>query len=157
MVSFQLQIPSTPTRLDTIALPWLILGWLWASPVTVIVLAVVLLFGSLGAWSSLRLRDRFLECVPGGLPGAIFRWTGTGAAAWGTLILFRTRARQASPDVRQHEAEHVRWWMILGPFGPPAYAVELGLDAIRGEKFYRDNWFEEDARQAELDPNEPQE
>jgi hypothetical protein len=147
-------IPRVRTTLDRIPLPFLALGWVWAAPVTVAVFVVCLLTGGSAAWRTLRWRDRFAELVPGGLPAAVFRATRTAGASWGTLVLFRSATQQRNPDLRQHEARHVCWWLLLGPLFLPAY-LALGCWAVAtGRRFYRDNPMEVDARAAEKEPNE---
>ncbi len=54
---------------------------------------------------------------------------------------------------REHEQAHVRQVERWGPAFIPAYLLASVLAWRRGEHYYRDNWFERDARRACGDPD----
>ena len=65
-----------------------------------------------------------------------------------------TRSGCASlEELRDHEQAHVRQAERWGPVFIPAYLAASMLAWSRGGHYYRDNWFERDARRAcgELD------
>ncbi len=54
---------------------------------------------------------------------------------------------------RDHEQAHVRQVERWGPAFIPAYLLASVLAWRRGEHYYRDNWFERDARRACGEPD----
>jgi hypothetical protein len=54
--------------------------------------------------------------------------------------------------VRDHEQAHVRQAERWGPAFIPAYLAASVLAWRRGGHYYRDNWFERDARRATGEP-----
>jgi hypothetical protein len=54
---------------------------------------------------------------------------------------------------REHEQAHVRQVERWGPAFIPAYLLASVLAWRRGEHYYRDNWFERDARRACGEPD----
>jgi hypothetical protein len=55
--------------------------------------------------------------------------------------------------VRDHEQVHVRQAERWGPVFIPAYLVASVLAWRRGGHYYRDNWFERDARRSCGEPD----
>lgn len=118
--------------------------YLWAMPNTVLGLLLAALGIALGARG--HIVNGVLE-VHGGLLG---RWAACAPAAMrfsamtlGHVILGTNS--QALRLARQHEHVHVRQYERWGPMFLPAYLLSSAWQALRGRRFYRDNWFEREA------------
>jgi hypothetical protein len=87
--------------------------------------------------------------------GGFARWfanrIGFDAMTLGHVILGRDAP--SLEELRDHEHAHVRQAERWGPVFIPAYLAASMLAWSRGGHYYRDNWFERDARRAcgELD------
>jgi hypothetical protein len=119
-------------------------AYAWASPNSLIGLALSLLMGLGGA--RFRIVRGVLEVSGGALGVAIakpavripFR-----AITFGHVIL---GADAAMLDVaRDHEHVHVRQYEAWGPFFLPAYVASSVWQLACGRRCYRDNWFEQQA------------
>lgn len=118
------------------------LGWLWASPWTLVGLFV----GALGLLTGggVQVRCGVIEFY-GGAVSKLLEWMPIHPIAMtlGHVVLGRI---PAGLDVcRPHELVHVRQYERWGPFFIPAY---LGCSAyiwLRGGDAYRDNPFEREA------------
>jgi hypothetical protein len=67
-----------------------------------------------------------------------------------TLGRFIFAREPLSPEVVEHELEHVRQWQRLGPFFLPAYVASSLAALVRGQHPYSANRFEIAARRREL-------
>lgn len=139
----------------------LILGMLWASPITlpvfllyILPLWVLRLYRYDGwddvAWvwtfdvRAARKRGwlaRFLER----------RWRRWNGGALGNIIILKNKPQRSSAGLRRtriHEKEHVYQVMVLGIFQPVIYAINyiVGRWALDNTDGYYDNIFEIDAR-----------
>lgn len=97
-----------------------LLGYLWASPVTLVGMSLALVTVLTGG--SLRLRQGVVE-VFGGLLGLLFRgnrlWQGGAAMCLGHVILARDAVSMERS--RSHELYHVRQFEQWGPLLLPVY------------------------------------
>ena len=116
--------------------------WIWASPWTLLGLAVGLL--GLATGGRVRRWQRVLEFYGGGVAWLFERILGDlSAMTLGHVILGRNGI--ALNMARSHEMVHVCQYERLGPLFVPAY---LGCSAVlwlRGKDAYRDNPFEREA------------
>jgi hypothetical protein len=128
--------------------------YLWASPTTLVGLALAL--------TALR-RGRVL--VVGGVlevSGPLVRWVlthlvplrgGATAITLGHVVLGRDV--RALDETRAHERVHVRQYERWGPLFVPAYLAAGAWAVMRGGHFYFDNVFEREALSAEPSPQAP--
>ena len=68
---------------------------------------------------------------------------------WGMVVLVCVDIAGKPAEcsmVLDHEAVHVRQWMVLGPLFLVAYPRACVWAWLRGGKPYEDNWFERQAR-----------
>jgi hypothetical protein len=126
----------------------LIACYTWAAPTTLVGLAA----GTLTLLTGGRVQARrgALE-----FHGGFARWFGElcgfGAMTLGHVIIGRSSLYL---DVlRDHEQAHVRQVERWGPAFIPAYLAASLLAWRRGGHYYRDNWFERDARRACGEPD----
>jgi hypothetical protein len=118
------------------------LAWLWASPWTLVGLAV----GALGLLTGGRAQCRcgVIEFYGGAVTWLLTRFPiHPTAMTLGHVVL--GRVADALDACRLHELVHVRQYERWGPFFIPAY---LGCSAwiwLRGGDAYRDNPFEREA------------
>ncbi len=130
-----------------------ILAYLWVLPVSLLGLLVAML--ARGSGGTLRRVDGVLETA-GGWPEKIlthgFPFSGPVAAiTLGHVVVGKTSA--VLDATRLHERAHVRQFEKWGIFLLVAYPL-AGLYAwIKGGNPYHDNWFERQARAAELGSN----
>lgn len=122
-------------------------GYLWALPLTLTGLLAPVLCG---AALPKKLEGGALLCValPGGLCEAFFRKTGAAAFTWGGVIVLASEGLLQNARLLDHEQRHFWQARILGPLMPLAYAAAALLAVADGGHWYRDNWFENDARKA---------
>jgi hypothetical protein len=108
---------------------------LWAGPAS--------LLGALLApfFDSRRVVDDVLVCEGAAWPGRL-RWPFR-AMTLGQVVLCVDALDDAT---MRHELVHVRQFEKLGVFFMPAYLLASAWAVIRGRHFYRDNYFEADAR-----------
>ncbi len=125
----------------------LLLGHVWASPLTLAGLVVA----GLGGARPVRLHDGAIDVVaPARGPLAwFFRRAHVSAYTWGATIVYRDRALLGNERLLRHERAHVRQCLALGPLILAAYPAASLWQLARGGRLYRDNWFEERARRAE--------
>ncbi len=120
----------------------------WAAPTTLVGLVAGTL--TLGTGGRVQRRRGVLE-----FHGGFARWfayrIGFDAMTLGHVILGRNAI--CLEVLRDHEQAHVRQAERWGPAFIPAYLAASILAWSRGGHYYRDNWFERDARRAcgELD------
>lgn len=120
----------------------------WAAPTTL----VGLLAGAftLCSGGQVQRREGALE-----FHGGFARWLADrcrfSAMTLGHVIIGRDRL--CLEFCREHEQAHVRQVERWGPAFIPAYLLASLLAWRRGEHYYRDNWFERDARRACGDPD----
>ena len=115
----------------------------WAFPTTLVgLIAGVVVLGTGGR---AQRRRGALEFHGGGAVWAA-NLIGFDAMTLGHVILGRDAC--CLDMLRDHEQAHVRQVERWGPFFLPAYLGASVLAWWRGGDYYRDNWFERDARQA---------
>lgn len=114
--------------------------WLWASPNTLIGLALGLLLLPFGA--RLRIVDGVIEIAARRAPPRR-RWPFT-AITFGHVVL-GTHAQELQ-RLRAHERVHVRQCERWGPLFLPAYLLAGAWQWLRGRDAYWDNPFEVEAR-----------
>lgn len=120
----------------------------WASPTTALgLLAGVLTLATRGKVQGRRGALEF----HGGFATWWSNQIGFHAMTLGHVILGKSAA--ALDLVREHEQAHVRQAERWGPVFIPAYLVASVLAWKRGGHYYRDNWFERDARRAAGEPD----
>jgi hypothetical protein len=117
--------------------------YLWASPVTLLGLIAVSL--SLLSGGRVKRHTGVLECH-GGFARLLLSATPVRAEAMtlGHVVLGRDAG--CLERTRTHERAHVRQTECLGALFPLAYLAASAWAFFRGRHFYRDNWFERDAR-----------
>jgi hypothetical protein len=117
-------------------------AYVWASPYTVVGLALGGLAAALGArW---RWTDGAVE-VAGGLAG---RWLARRRVPFAALtlghVVLAVDARSLAA-LRAHEREHVRQYERWGALFGPAYLLSSLWQGLRGADPYRSNRFERQA------------
>jgi uncharacterized Ntn-hydrolase superfamily protein len=122
--------------------------YLWASPTTLVGLAValtalgrgrVLMVGGVLEVSGPAVRWALKHLVP--LRG------GASAITLGHVVIGRDR--RALEETRAHERVHVRQYERWGPFFVPAYVAASAWALMSGGHYYFDNVFEREAFNAE--------
>ena len=88
-----------------------------------------------------RVRLAKLDCEGAEWPRRL-RWPFR-AMTLGHVVL---SVDELDDDTMRHELVHVRQFEALGVFFLPAYLLASLWAAVRGRHFYRDNFFEADAR-----------
>ncbi len=120
----------------------------WAAPTTLVGLVAGTL--TLGTGGRVQHRRGALE-----FHGGFARWfahrMGFDAMTLGHVILGRNAF--CLDVLRNHEQAHVRQAERWGPVFIPAYLAASILAWRRGGHYYRDNWFERDARRACGEPD----
>jgi hypothetical protein len=120
-----------------------VLSYLWASPYTVLGLAI----GSVGllAGARTRIRGPVLQFHSGLVQRLIRQLLGKDilAITLGHTVLGQTEA--ALDDSYKHELVHVRQFERWGPLMGPAYLLCSLVLWFRGGRAYRDNPFEREA------------
>ena len=125
-----------------------IAGYTWAAPTT----ALGLLAGALALSSGGKAQwRRGAVEFHGGFATWFAEQIGFDAMTLGHAILGRDTF--SLELVRDHEQAHVRQAERWGPFFIPAYLAASVLAWRRGGHYYRDNWFERDARRACGEPD----
>jgi hypothetical protein len=123
-------------------------GYAWASPTTLVGLVAGALTLSTGG--KVRARCGALE-FHGGLALWFMDRIGFDAMTLGHAILGRDPL--VLDALRDHEQVHVRQAERWGPAFIPAYLAASVLAWRRGGHYYRDNWFERDARRRTGEPD----
>ena len=116
-----------------------ILAYVWASPNTLIGLALGLAVLSCGG--KMRVVRGVLEFAAG-----VPLRTRFHAITFGHVIIGVSEAKLAV--ARDHEHVHVRQYETWGPFFLIAYAASSAWQLLRGRRIYWDNYFERQAREA---------
>jgi hypothetical protein len=119
------------------------LAYAWAAPTT----GVGVLAGALTLASGGRVQYRrgTLEFYDG-FSRWLARKCGFGAMTLGHIIIGHDPF--TLQICREHEQAHVRQVERWGPLFIPAYLLASLWEWNRGRDYYRDNWFERDARRA---------
>jgi hypothetical protein len=126
------------------------LRWLWASPATLIGLAV----GGAGLFLGGKCRcERGVLEFKGRLVAAFLRFIGRGAAAMTLGHTILGRSQEDLDRARDHEHVHVRQYERWGPLFIPAYGVCSCWLFLRGRRAYWDNPFEQEAYASDLRPH----
>lgn len=127
-------------------LPLRILAIAWASPYTLLGLAIGLVGLLTGGHA--RVRGRVIEFHGGAVQWLLqqfFHGEGAMAMTLGHTVLGQTDA--ALDICREHELVHVRQFEHWGPMMGPAYLGCALVLWLRGRNAYRDNSFERQAFQ----------
>lgn len=116
------------------------LGYLWCLPNSAIGAVLSLLAGGEDhRWVNGMVVVR-VRWIPG---------VNVLAQTWGCVVLWNPRNfHPPSGELLAHERRHVTQSMLLGPLFLVAYPLASLVAIFRGRNFYRDNWFEADARRA---------
>lgn len=130
------------------------LGYLWASPVSLVGCALAGAAVATGGTS--RVVDGVLE-VEGGVLATLIPRLGVGitpaAMTLGHVVV--AVDSETLDDTRVHERAHVAQFERWGFLFPAAYLAASAVIAFRGGDPYRDNPFEVEARAAESPPRNP--
>ena len=123
-----------------------LLRYLWAAPNTL--LGLPLLLAALLCGARCALHCGVIE-VHGGILRPLFRsglclGGGISAMTFGHLVIARDRFHLEIS--RAHELVHVRQYERWGPLFIPAYLLASLWAQLRGGNYYRDNYFEREAR-----------
>ncbi|HWN83142.1 MAG TPA: hypothetical protein VNM87_13670, partial [Candidatus Udaeobacter sp.] len=129
-----------------------ILAYAWASPATLLALAVFFPLARLGGGRA-RWVSGVLELDGGGLPFFLSRLVpirgGATALTLGHVVV--ARSAEGLARTRSHERVHVQQYERFGPLMLPAYAVLSLAMWVSGRHYYFDHPFETEARrEAEL-------
>lgn len=116
--------------------------YLWASPVSLLGLAVALL--SILSGGRVRRHSGVIE-VHGGAARWLLQCPMVGAAAMCLGHIVIGQDPECLERTRAHERVHVQQAEILGPLFLPAYLSASLWALICGGHVYWDNWFERDA------------
>lgn len=121
-----------------------ILGFIWASPYTLL----GLLIGSIGLvfGGRARVAGRAIEFYDGGTKWFLHRLPNGQfilALTLGNVVLGQTDASLVIS--RKHEAVHIAQYERWGPFMLPAYFLSSIFVYLAGKRFYWDNPFEREA------------
>lgn len=127
------------------------IGFIWASPVTVIGLLYATLFAWLGWYRRVGRRGDALVWTFGGSlhpRWLVSTWKNRAGQTFGNVVVIRYDIDTPRGHLSlRHEQEHVRQTMTLGVFQPILYACAwFALKACRHAHPYYDNPFEIDAR-----------
>ena len=124
----------------------ILLGQLWAAPLTAAGLLHALLLGARPAGVTGGAVE--LVAPSRGPLSWFFRRMHVSAYTWGACIVYRARRLLADEGLRRHEQEHVRQCWALGPLMLLAYPLASLWALARGRRVYADNVFEIAARRA---------
>ena len=114
---------------------------LWASPNTLFALVIATLLAPFGArWT---VHTGVIEISGGAIAAILRRLPIAGGAAALTLghVVFGVN-EDLLDRTREHERVHVAQYGVWGVFFLPAYAAATLIAALRGQRPYRDNYFE---------------
>jgi hypothetical protein len=120
----------------------------WAAPTTLVGLIAGAM--TLGSGGRVQHRQGALE-FHGGFATWFAEVIGFGAVTLGHAIIGRDQ--WSLDDCRKHEQAHIRQVERWGPAFIPAYLGASLVAWYRGGHYYRDNWFERDARRACGEPD----
>ncbi len=128
------------------------LRYLWAFPTSLVGLlagVLTLATGGHGRWQvCYRLASGETAVLE--MWGGFSRWflerTPVRARAMTLGHVILGRDLECLEQCRDHELVHVRQTELWGPFFLPAYLLASLWAYLKGGHYYRDNWFEIDAR-----------
>lgn len=128
-----------------------LLGYLWASPVTLLGVIYAVTFENLGwyDWHSTQ-DDAVIWILSPSAPEWLKNmWKGWAGHAVGNIVVLAEDPMK-NPTYLKHEMVHVRQCMRLGIFQPIVYAICMAAIKLGCETShpYYDNIFEIDARRA---------
>lgn len=129
------------------------LKYVWALPATVFGLLYACLFSALGyyEWHSKQGDGLVWIINESKMPDWLKNmWKGWGGQTIGQVVVVRYSPENGGEHLLEHELDHVRQCLVLGPFQPIAYFVTSMLIAIALPECdpYHDNPFELNARLA---------
>jgi len=122
----------------------LLLGYLWASPNTLLGVLAGLPLWCCGG--QVRLVGGVIECAgrpSGGRFARLLAACGFGAITFGHVVLAIDPSTLAR--LRRHERVHVHQYERWGPLFLPAYLLSSLWQLVCGRRAYRDNYFERQA------------
>ncbi len=120
------------------------LGVLWASPISLLALLLVVLLRPTGTrWAILRYENTRAVVAWGGWLEPILHHLPFGSVAGMTLghVVLLNQLWSVRP-IGAHEFTHVRQYALWGALFPFAYGLESLWQWLRGRHFYLDNRFE---------------
>lgn len=120
----------------------IVLGHLWALPITALGYLQALVGGARFVGFTHLGVAMFANSRRGAI-GLFFGLLPVSAYTWGAVVVF------ARPDLATHELEHTRQAFCWGPLFPLAYVLASFVAGIRTGRWYADNAFERQAREAE--------
>jgi hypothetical protein len=126
----------------------MVLRYAWAAPTTMVGVVIGLI--TLCSGGRVQYQRGTLEFF-GGFSLWLARKCWFQAMTLGHIIIGRDERCLAS--CREHEQAHVRQVEIWGIAFIPAYLIASVLAWRAGLHYYRDNWFERDARRACGEPD----
>ena len=138
----------------------LVLGTLWALPITLVCIWYALACWALGWYRFIGWRQRALVWCHSGKPMAGWMtnlWKGWDGHSMGSLVVVRKDPSESDNAARMltHELEHTRQANILGVFHPVVYGMVYVSLKLLGDKNvhpYYDNPFEVAARREAKQP-----
>ncbi|WP_404306383.1 hypothetical protein [Neorhodopirellula lusitana] len=117
----------------------IVLGYLWASPNSLLALAIGLLLGG-----RFKMVDGVVEIHGKHIARILQRFPNPAAAITiGHVVMGQTL--RMLDQTRRHERVHVQQYARWGPFFLPAYTLASGFLYAIGRDGYRDNPFEIEA------------
>ena len=130
-----------------------ILGFIWASPLTLLGLIYATLFTGLGwyrrtgAFGDALVWNANTDKVPTWVTKTLLWWGGHSVG--NVIVMVAHPKSDRGKIILRHEQEHVRQTMVLGIFQPILYGLaSLSLRFCRYGHHHYDNPFEVDARRA---------
>ncbi|QRO00267.1 hypothetical protein JRI60_15190 [Archangium violaceum] len=123
-------------------------GYLWALPVTMVGLLLTLPFAQLDSVDEEGILH--FVVVPGSPIGWYMRHFRITAFAVGAVVAYAGADGPRQVRLMRHERAHVVQTLFLGPLFLPLYGLASLWQFARGRHPYRDNWFEVQARAAEV-------
>ena len=124
------------------------MGSIWTLPNTILGwLAVVALCGETERTRPVGLRGKYYVIKSGCSMYKIMDYAMIGGITLGEVVIIRIES--LSKRIVAHEAAHVGQYRLWGPLFLPAYLAASFVSIIKDGTWYRDNWFEVKAREAE--------
>lgn len=124
------------------------LGFLWSLPLTLSGCLVVACGGARFFRREGPYRAWFFLACSGGLLSRFFSRFPFSGFTWGAIVVASTVDYADMLLFQVHESRHVQQGFCLGLFLPLLYVASSLWEYLHGHHFYRDNWFERDAKRA---------
>ncbi|HZH17539.1 MAG TPA: hypothetical protein VE057_24510 [Archangium sp.] len=123
-------------------------GYVWALPVTILGLMLAMLFARLESVDEEGILHFVVQ--PGGPLAWYMRRFNIAAFTIGAVVTYSSADGPRLIRLMRHERAHVMQTLVLGPLFLPLYTLASLWQLTRGGHPYRDNWFEVQARAAEI-------